>query len=94
MNHKGRTRLCALLALAAVVGWSTHAQDRDGDDSRRGARHDAGARARSGGDQRSRRGGRGGGPLMRLLDADRDGVLSSAEIDKVTETLKALEGFG
>jgi len=31
---------------------------------------------------------------MRLLDADRDGVLSSAEIDKVTETLKALDRDG
>ncbi|MDM8552010.1 hypothetical protein QUF72_18140 [Desulfobacterales bacterium HSG2] len=46
------------------------------------------------GDRPGRRPPRGGGPLMRVLDIDRDGQLSADEMENAAEALKTLDKNG
>jgi hypothetical protein len=55
----------------------------------RGARGAASAPPRA--DAGPGRAGRGGGPVLRALDADGNGALSGAELSRATEALKALD---
>ena len=69
--------------------------NKDGALSREELKQSATSSARQGGG--GGRGGRGGpmpDPLVRVLDLDRDGSLSSAEIASATAALKALDGNG
>lgn len=82
----------ACIIALAIPAHPVAAQSSDQDPGQLEEQPDCGARPD--GDRPGRRPPRKGGPLMRVIDTDRDGQLSSEEIENAVKALKTLDQNG